>query len=47
MEPLMAKPNDLSKSLVALDQESTLIAVIESGELADRRPYFPALVAIR
>lgn len=28
----MAKPNDLSKSLVTLDQASTLIAVIEMSE---------------
>ncbi len=27
----MPKPNDLSRSLVALDQDSTLIAVIELG----------------
>ncbi len=31
MECLMPKPNDLSRSLVALDQDSTLIAVIELG----------------
>jgi transposase len=29
MEPLMPKPNDLSRSVIALDQESTLLAVIE------------------
>jgi hypothetical protein len=29
MECLMPKPNDLSRSLVALSQDSTLIAVIE------------------
>ena len=28
----MRQPNDLSRSLVALDQDSTLIAVIEMGQ---------------
>ena len=28
----MPQPNDLSRSLVALDQDSTLIAVIEMGQ---------------
>jgi transposase len=28
----MARPNDLSRSLVALQQDSTLIAVIEMGQ---------------
>src|SRR5215813_944630 len=32
MERLMPQPNDLGKSLVALDQDSTLIAVIEMGQ---------------
>jgi transposase len=32
MEPVMPQPNDLSRSLVALDQGSTLIAVIEMGQ---------------
>ena len=32
MERLMPQPNDLSRSLVALDQDSTLIAVIEMGQ---------------
>src|ERR1043166_1661341 len=31
MECLMSKPNDLSKSPVALDENTTLIAVIEMG----------------
>jgi transposase len=32
MERLMPQPNDLSKSLLALDQDSTLVAVIEMGQ---------------
>jgi transposase len=32
MECLMPQPNDLSRALVALDQDSTLIAVIEIGQ---------------
>jgi len=28
----MPQPNDLSKSLLALDQDSTLVAVIEMGQ---------------
>src|SRR5512132_2622766 len=32
MEPLMPKPNDLSRSLAAFDQDSTLIAVIEMSQ---------------
>ena len=28
----MPQPNDLSKSLLALDQDSTLVAVIEIGQ---------------
>jgi transposase len=32
MERLMPQPNDLSRSLVALDQDSTLVAVIEMGQ---------------
>src|SRR6516162_48439 len=32
MERLMPQPNDSSRSLVALDQDSTLIAVIEMGQ---------------
>jgi transposase len=31
MEAPHAQPNDLSKSLLALDQDSTLVAVIEMG----------------
>src|SRR4051794_34318728 len=30
----MAKPNDLSRSLVALDQDSTLVVVIEMSQSA-------------
>src|ERR1700690_3864850 len=32
MECVMPQANDLSRSLVALDQDSTLIAVIEMGQ---------------
>src|SRR5689334_7783061 len=32
MECPMPQPNDLSRSLVALDQDSTLVAVIEMGQ---------------
>src|SRR5215469_2852526 len=32
MECRMPQPNDLGRSLVALDQDSTLIAVIEMGQ---------------
>jgi hypothetical protein len=32
MERLMPQPNDSGKSLVALDQDSTLVAVIEMGQ---------------
>src|SRR5215831_8907909 len=32
MERPMPQPNDLSRSLVALEQDSTLIAVIEMGQ---------------
>ena len=32
MERVMQQPNDLSRSLVALDQDSTLIAVIEMAQ---------------
>src|SRR5208283_3376602 len=32
MEPPMSKQNDLSKSLVALEQDATLIAVVEMGQ---------------
>jgi hypothetical protein len=32
MERLMPQPNDLSRSLVALDQNSTIIAVVEMSE---------------
>jgi transposase len=32
MEPFMPQPNDLSRSPVALDQDSTLIAIIEMGQ---------------
>jgi transposase len=32
MERLMPQPNDLSRSLIALDQDSTLVAVIEMGQ---------------
>src|SRR5271155_3431900 len=32
MERLMSQPNDLSRSLVALDQNSTIIAVIEMSQ---------------
>src|SRR5512144_221043 len=32
MEPPMPKPNDLSRSLAAFDQDSTLIAVIEMSQ---------------
>ena len=32
MERLMPHPNDLSRSLVALEQDATLIAVIEMGQ---------------
>src|SRR5271155_2222312 len=32
MERLMPQPNDLSRSLVALDQDSTIIAVVELSQ---------------
>src|ERR1700747_2593816 len=32
MERLMPQPNDLSRSLVALDQNSTIIAVVEMSQ---------------
>jgi transposase len=32
MERLMSQPNDLSRSLVALDQDSTIIAVVEMSQ---------------
>src|SRR5271167_2804894 len=32
MECLMPQPNDLSRSLVALDQDSTIIAVVEMSQ---------------
>src|SRR5256714_8643826 len=32
--PLMPQPNDLSRSLVALDQDSTIIAVVEMSQLS-------------
>ena len=32
--PAMPQPNDLSRSLVALDQNSTIIAVIEMSQLS-------------
>jgi transposase len=32
MERLMARLNDLSRSLVAFEQDATLIAVIEMGQ---------------
>src|SRR5881275_2548864 len=37
MERPMPQPNDLSRSLVTLEQDSTLIAVIGPVELAGRR----------
>jgi hypothetical protein len=30
--PAMPQPNDLSRSLVALDQDSTIIAVVEMSQ---------------
>src|SRR2546425_11638521 len=34
MERPMSQPNDLSKSVIALEQDATLIAVIEMGQLS-------------
>src|SRR5438874_6114459 len=36
MERPMPQPNDLSRSLVTLEQDSTLIAVIEMGQSSPR-----------
>jgi hypothetical protein len=38
----MPQPNDLSRSLVALDQNSTIIAVLEMSHGMSRLPPQPA-----